>query len=203
MDEFSKDEASHPPSAPEHAILIQSPMTQRRRRHKFLIRRLSVLFALSLGTFTFTTWNLVRMETPTELAGEPSSPAGIVRSQLDAIARGDLRAAYDLFSQKYRAEVPFSTFHQLIAEHPSMFRAESIEFDSRDASSGRSVLDVHILARDGEHYLARYSLVSLQGRWWIDDVHWSREEKSPGRTTAVTLRQDAGFSFAHRKSSDL
>jgi hypothetical protein len=196
MDDLSKNEpSSPPPSSGERAIVIDSPTVQRRRRRKFLIRRLYVLLSVSLAAFAFTTWNLVRIDMPGGVAGDPASPTSIVRAQLDAIARGDLRAAYGLFSQKYRAEVPFAAFHQLIAEHPSMFRAEKIQFDSHEASSARAVLDMHILARDGEHYVARYTLVSLEGRWWIDDVHWSREEDSHERTTALLLPHKLSDAF--------
>lgn len=191
MDDLSKNEPSQPPSSSgEHAIVVHSASAKPSQRQKFLIRRLYVLLGVSLAGFTFTTWNLVRMEMPAGAAGDPAGPTGIVRSQLDAIARGDLRSAYDLFSQKYRAEVPFTAFHQLVAEHPSMFRAETIQFDSRESSSAHAVLDTHILARDGERYLARYTLISLQGRWWIDDVRWSREENSHERTTALRLPQN-------------
>ncbi len=134
--------------------------------------------------FALTVWILVRMDLPAGSAGEELAAANVVRTQLDAVNRGDLREAYGLFSQRYRDQVPFEAFHELVATHLPMFRLRKVDFESREESHVRAVLDTHILSTNGERYLARYTVIRIEGHWWIDDIRWGPEPQPPSRTTA-------------------
>jgi hypothetical protein len=154
------------------------------RARSALLRKMFLLLVATAAAFALTTWMLVRMRMPGGTGAQDFEPAGVVRAQLDALNRGQLREAYNLFSAHYREQVPFEAFHDLIASHWRIFRAQKIQVERREETRVRAVLDTHILAADGERYLARYTLIETEGRWWIDDLHWGYE--SP------THRQFAG-----------
>jgi uncharacterized protein DUF4864 len=180
------------PESPEPAdILLRRAQQDRARFRRTIVRRLAVLLATAITAFVLTIWLLVRHEPPGGVAEENSAAAGVVRAQLDALGHGELRAAYDLFSDNYRKQVPFDAFHELVATHWSMFRAREIKVESREASRVRAVFDTHILSSDGERYLARYTVVEVEGRWWIDDVRWGLEPESRHRLTAQLQRTAA------------
>ena len=173
-----------PPELPGSRIItLASASDELERRRKTLVGQLAALLAAALAAFALTTWILVRMDTSWGQAKD-ASPANIVRAQLEALDRGELREAYDLFSQQYRNRVPFRAFHELVAAHPAMFRARHVEFGRREESSARAILDTRIVAADGERYLARYTLIAIEGHWWIDDLRWGHEAESRGRLSA-------------------
>jgi hypothetical protein len=177
-----------PPSgAPEQvyrAILLDPADAARVRARKIIVWRLCVLLSAAVIAFALTVWFLVRMDLPAGSAGEELAAANVVRTQLDALNRGDLREAYDLFSQRYRDQVPFEAFHDLVATHLPMFRARKVDFESHEESHARAVLDTHILSTNGERYFARYTVIRIEGHWWIDDIRWGPEPQPPSRTTA-------------------
>ncbi len=186
------DDLNFPPSdspdqsdPPDHRIIsVQAARSEYERRRRTLLRQLGALLAAATAAFALTTWLLVRMDAPMSGQSGDAGPAGVVRAQLTALDRGELREAYDLFSQQYRDRVPFREFHELVAAHPAMFRARKVEVASREESKARAVLDTHIVAADGGRYLARYTLIVIEGHWWIDDLHWAREAEPRGRITA-------------------
>jgi len=168
---------------PVDAVLLRSQEEHKHAR-RVIVRRLVTLLATAVAAFALTIWLLVRHDPLGGAAEENSAAAGVVRAQLDALGRGELRAAYDLFSDHYREQVPFDAFHKLVATHWTMFRAREIKFESREASSVRAVFDTHIVSSDGERYLARFTVVEAEGRWWIDDVRWGFEPVPRHRLTA-------------------
>lgn len=188
MDDDLNSPPANPPGQPEQPgqriLSVQAALSEYERRRKTLLRQLGVLLAAATAAFGLTTWLLVRMDVPIGGQSGGTGPAGVVRAQLTALDHGELREAYDLFSQQYRDRVPFRAFHELVAAHPAMFRARKVEFASREESKARAVLDTHIVAADGERYLARYTLIVIEGHWWIDDLHWSLESEPRGRITA-------------------
>ena len=137
-----------------------------------LRRRLLALLAVGLMAFTLATWTLVRVVSPFEWLAGGSGAARVVRAQLEALSRGELRAAYDLFSPRYREQVPFEVFHELVVSHRRMFRIRELEFSEREQTHSRAVLEAQLVAADGERYRARYTLVRDNGRWWVDDLRW-------------------------------
>ncbi len=175
---------SNLPSPPGSRMTTANAGSERERRRNALLRQLGALLAAAVAAFALTTWALVRMDGFARQAGDDAGPSRVVRAQLTALDRGELREAYDLFSQKYRDRVPFRAFHELVAAHPAMFRARRVEFASREESRARAVLDTHIVAADGERYVARYTLIVVEGHWWIDDLRWGREAELRGRATA-------------------
>jgi hypothetical protein len=144
-------------------------------RRRAMRRRLLVLLCGMCFAFAFTTWLLVRYENPLWLSRLASGPASVVRSQLEALNRGELQVAYDSFSPKYREQVPFEAFHQLVVTHRNMFHTRELRIGRDDESGGRADLETHLVTEGGKRYVARFTLVRLDGRWWIDDLHWGDE----------------------------
>lgn len=146
-----------------------------RRRGAVLGRMRTLLFA-GLAAFVTVVWVLVSVPDATSYLPFGPGPATTVRRHLDALNRGELRVAYELFSPQYRARVDFRLFHALVVEHGEMFRTRQVAFDPQETSASRAVLHTHITSEDGEHYLARFTLVRRDGRWWIDDLRWSLDD---------------------------
>jgi hypothetical protein len=147
---------------------VEEVSRKRRLRHNLLL-----LLSLSLCAFVLTAWILVRVDAPFGMFS--TGPQEIVRAQLLALDRGQLRPAYDMFSARYRQQVSFDVWHELIVTHWRMFHAEVLH-TGEPAQSGPGVtLDIHLRGSDEREYRARFTLIRLAGRWWIDDVHWSEE----------------------------
>jgi len=139
-------------------------------------RRIVVLAAvavlLPLG------WGLVRY------AGlDAGGPRETARAALESLGRGDWRAAYELFSARYRRQVPFESWRSSILMHRRMFRARELRIENDAQSGSRAVLEAHVVAESGERYLARFALIRIEGRWWVDGLRWSREPGGRALTT--------------------
>ena len=155
---------------------------------QFLPRRLVLLFASSFAAFSLTTWFLARM---INAPGEPQvagTAEGVVREQLDALAQGETRVAYAMFSPRYRNEISFEAFDTIVREHGSMFRASSIRKESERGSLARAEIIMRLDVASGDRFIARYALISIEGRWWIDEMHWRLDMPPAGR--AVTRNLD-------------
>ncbi len=148
---------------------------RREASRRNLLRRLLALLAAGGTAFALTTWTLVRYEDPLGLLGFGSGPTSAVKAQLEAINRGELRGAYEMFSPHYREQVSFEAFEHLVATHRRMFRTRELNVSSRQETGGRAVLETHLVAESGERYRARFTLVRADGRWWIDDLRWGSE----------------------------
>src|SRR5262245_4436255 len=105
-----------PPASPENEFaqrLLEIQASAEREepgndpRSRFR-RRMAWLLSLSLAAFILTIWILVRVQPPASLFSD--GPLDVVRAQLDAVDHGDLRASYNLFSERYRAEVSFDAW---------------------------------------------------------------------------------------------
>lgn len=142
------------------------------RRRSFR-NTLFLLLSLTLAAFTLTAWILVRVDSPFGIFS--SGPQEIVRAQLLALDRGELRPAYDMFSSRYRGQVSFEVWHELIVTHWRMFHAEVLRSEEPSKSGPGVSLEVYLRGADDRDYRARFLLIRTQGRWWIDDVHWSLE----------------------------
>ena len=160
------------PSGDPQAPGAGSPREVLRRQ---LLRRLLALLTASAVAFTLTTFLLVRYEKVLGLLGGAPGPARVVRAHLEALDRGELRAAYDQFSEHYREKVSFDAYHALVVTHRRMFHLREFHFSRNEQAGERAALDASIVAADGEHYVARFTLVRAGGRWWIDDLRWSAE----------------------------
>jgi hypothetical protein len=176
-----------PPDPPE-------PHSAVARWQRRMVRRLTALLFTGTVAFTLTTWLLVRGEpqTPAQAPVPPavapldiSGPAQTARTQLEALNKGDIRAAYDLFSAHYKQGVSFEAFRQLVSTHREMFRTREEEMESHEESRDRILLNLHLTAEDGESYLAHYTLTRIQGRWWVDDLHWTIDDDSGDDMTSA------------------
>jgi len=160
-----------------------------------LLRRLRAVFLAGGLSFALTTWLLVRIENPggrleparparlpDGQAGESGSePASVARAHLEALNRGELRTAYGFFSAKYRQQISFEAFHELVVTHPEMLRAREVWSTPREISGDHAVLESHLRSPDGACYLARFVMVRAAGRWWIDGLRWIREAQKGDR----------------------
>jgi hypothetical protein len=104
-----------------------------------------------------------------------TGPQEIVRAQLLALDRGQLRPAYDMFSARYRDQVSFDVWHELIVTHWRMFHGEVVRTGELAQTGPGATLEIHLRGTDEKEYRARFTLIRLAGRWWIDDVHWAEE----------------------------
>jgi hypothetical protein len=165
----------HPPGQNPYGYLpapLYDPAPEARRRQR-LLRRLKLLLVAGLAAFTLATFLLVRFESALTLA--VAGPAAVVRAHLDALNRNDVQGAWNLFSAGYREQIPYENYEELIAQHPDVFRTRSLEFRQQLQSSQRAVLVARLLAADGTNYVARFTLVRAEGRWWIDEMRWTRD----------------------------
>jgi hypothetical protein len=155
------------------ALQPAAPSVEEVSRKRSLRHHLLLLFSLTLAAFVLTAWILVRVDSPFSIFS--TGPQEIVRAQLRALDRGQLRPAYDMFSARYREQVSFDVWHKLIVTHWRMFHAEVLRA-GEPAQTGPVVsLDIHLRGSDEKEYRARFTLIRLAGRWWIDDVHWTEE----------------------------
>ncbi len=153
-----------------------------------MLRRLAALLCTGTLAFTLTTWILVQRErrvpvgmtvshgagvdTGEEGSAAASEPAKTARAQLDALNRGDIRTAYEMFSPHFRETASFDAFKALVKAHRSMFRTEEEELDSKSISPDRVRIDLHVQSEDDEHYIAHFTMARLNGRWFVDDLRW-------------------------------
>jgi hypothetical protein len=153
-------------------VLSRSAVSQEdpaSRRHKFR-HNLFLLLSLTLAAFTLTSYILVRVDSPFGIFS--SGPQEIVRAQLRALDRGDLRPAFEMFSPRYRGQVSFDVWHQLVVTHWRMFHAEVLRSGAPAQTGPGVTLEMFLHGADDKDYRARFTLIHADGRWWIDDVHW-------------------------------
>jgi hypothetical protein len=134
---------------------------------------LFLLLSLALVAFTLTSWVLVRVDAPFGIFS--TGPQEIVRAQLRALDRGELRPAYNMFSARYRGQVSFDTWHELFITHWRMFHADVVRSETPSTSGPGVTLEIYLHGADDRDYRARFTLIRTDGRWWIDDVHWTEE----------------------------
>jgi Domain of unknown function (DUF4864) len=134
-------------------------------------KNLYLLLSLALAAFVLTSWILVRVDAP--FGAFTNGPQEIVRAQLRALDRGQLRPAYDLFSARYRQQVSFDAWHELVVTHWRMFHADVVRAGTPAQSGPRVNLEIYLRGEDEKDYRARFTLIRTDGRWWIDDVHWA------------------------------
>ena len=142
-------------------------------RKRSFRKNLFLLLGLTLSAFILASWILVRVDAPFGFFS--SGPQEIVRAQLRALDRGELRPAYDMFSPRYRQQVSFDTWHQLFVTHWRMFHADVVRAETTPQSGAGVTLEIYLHGADDKDYRARFTLIQSDGRWWIDDVHWTQE----------------------------
>jgi hypothetical protein len=146
-------------------------LAEQERRAR-LLRRLRALLGLGLAAFTLAAWSLARTDDFAAWLPFGPGPSRTVRQHLEALNRGELRTAYGFFSPQYQRKVSFDVFHQLVVTHRAMFRTRQVSLYDRERDAEHAVLESRLLSADGERYVARFTLVRREGRWWIDDIRW-------------------------------
>jgi hypothetical protein len=163
-----------PPAELTASIVRQhEPAEEVALRRRSFRNNLFLLLSLALAAFILTAWILVRVDAPFGLFA--SGPQEIVRAQLRALDRGELRPAYDMFSARYREQVSFDTWHELFVKHWRMFHASVVRAETPAQIGPRVTLEIYLHGADDRNYRARFTLIRTDGRWWIDDVHWTQE----------------------------
>jgi hypothetical protein len=162
----------HYEPAPDPGAAIAAYKVAESRRRSFR-HNLFLLLSLALAAFILTAWILVRVDAPFGVFS--TGPQEIVRAQLRALDRGELRPAYDMFSPRYRGQVSFDTWHELFVKHWRMFHADIVRAETPAFDGPGVTLEIYLHGADDKDYRARFTLVHTDGRWWIDDVHWTQE----------------------------
>jgi hypothetical protein len=152
------------------AVAAYEDAASRRRSFR---NNLFLLLSLALAAFILTAWILVRVDAPFGIFS--TGPQEIVRAQLRALDRGELRPAYDMFSPRYRGQVSFDTWHELFLKHWRMFHADVVRAETPAIDGPGVTLEIYLHGADDKDYRARFTLIHTGGRWWIDDVHWTQE----------------------------
>lgn len=147
---------------------VEDASRKRNLRHNLLL-----LLSLTLAAFALSAWILVRVNSP--FGSNSSGPQELVRAQLRAVDHGQFRPAYDMFSERYRQQVSFDVWHELIVTHWRMFHGEVLRSGALAQTGLGVTLEIHLRGSDERQYRARFTLIRHSGRWWIDDVHWAEE----------------------------
>lgn len=157
------------------AILTAYGFAEEAPRQRTFRRNLLRLLAGGLTAFVLTAWVLVRVQPPFGFFSD--GPRDVVRAQLRALGLGEYRAAYGMFSAHYRAEIPFDAWHQLVMTHWRMFHSQVVSAGETSQSGAKASLEIHLRAADEKGYRARFTLIRLDGHWWIDDMRWAEESE--------------------------
>ena len=152
------------------------------RRRSFR-HNLFLLLSLSLAAFILTSWILVRVDSPFGIFS--TGPQEIVRAQLRALDRGELRPAYDMFSPRYRGQVSFDTWHELFVRHWRMFHADVVRAETPAYSGPGVTLEIYLRGADDKDYRARFTLIRTEA---AGGSTMSTGRKS--RTSAIFLAPD-------------
>jgi hypothetical protein len=161
----------HGPAGDARAAVGENEEAASRRRD--FRHNLFLLLSFALAAFILTAWILVRVDSPFGIFS--TGPQEIVRAQLRALDRGELRPAYDMFSARYRRQVSFDSWHELFVTHWRMFHADVMRSETPSISGPGVTLEIYLHGADDRDYRARFTLIRTDGRWWIDDVHWTQE----------------------------
>jgi hypothetical protein len=140
-----------------------------------LMRRLGCLLAVGFASFALVSWMLVRSTGVLKFGATDSDPILVVKTELISLARGDMQDAYAQLSERYRKEVPFANYNALVVSHRRMFLTKQYRVTRHEVHNGQLQIEAQLVTATGQHYLARFALVEVAGRWWIDDLHWREE----------------------------
>jgi hypothetical protein len=143
-------------------------------RQRFL-RRLAWVLVAGLASFALVSWMLVRSTRIIGFGARDSEPIAVVKLELGSLARGDMKDAYAQLSERYRKAVPFADYNTLVTSHRRIFLTREYRVTRDEVRDGQLQIDAQIVSVNGRHYLARFTLVEVAGRWWIDDLHWRAE----------------------------
>lgn len=172
---FLHAESSQQEFAPQEMIpaeASEAPETFIASDRQRFLRRLGWLLVAGFVSFALVSWMLVRSTRMLGFGSRDADPIAVVKLELGSLARGDMKDAYDQLSERYRKEVPFVKYNALVVSHRRMFLTREYRVTRHEVRNGQMQIDAQLVSVNGKHYLARFILVELAGRWWIDDLHW-------------------------------
>jgi len=140
-------------------------------RSRFL-RRMGWLLVAGCASFALVSWLFVRSTRLLNFGSRDGDPIAVVKLELGSLARGDMKDAYAQLSERYRKQVSFANYNSLVVAHRRMFLTREYRVTRDEVRDGQTHIDAQLVSVNGKHYLARFILVELGGRWWIDDLHW-------------------------------
>jgi hypothetical protein len=143
-------------------------------KRRFL-RRMGWLLVVGFASFALVSWMLVRSTRMMGFGARDSEPIAVVKLELGSLARGDMKDAYAQLSERYRKQVPFANYNALVVSHRRMFLTREYRVTRHEVHDGQMQIDAQLVSVNGRHYLARFTLIEIGGRWWIDDLHWRTE----------------------------
>lgn len=138
-------------------------------------RRVRWLLIAGIISFAVVSWMLLRSTSLGGFGTRSGDPISVVRTELGSLANGDLQSAYAQLSERYRKTVSFEDYHALIAGHRRMFRTKQFRVTRRDEYKGQTFIEAQLTSESGQRFVARFTMIQMAGRWWIDDLHWDAE----------------------------
>jgi hypothetical protein len=117
-------------------------------------------------------------------------PVETARAQLEEIRQGQLDAAYERFSEAYRARVSRSEFESFVSRHPALKDNQDSTFYQRSVENDEARLSGVLTSSADETESVRFELRKEDGAWVIsrlevadDDGQGSAESRAPGAAT--------------------
>ncbi len=195
MQEQSDNPASPSPGRPEAAAPIFTAPREASRKNIFH-RRVTALFASTFAAFSLTTWLLTR----TNFSGDAAHDVEHARRRSAAATRraGAERAANCLraFFAAVSRRSSFAAFERMVSTHGGMFRATRLPIEDIAKSIPATKCACALAPADGQHYMAHYSTVLIEGRWWIDAMRWRGDEAPPERVFTRSATRRRNFELA-------
>src|SRR5207302_7066232 len=149
-----------------------APPQPREVAQRSLLSRLLALLVAGGTAFTLTTWVLVRYDNPLGILRPAPGPAKVVQAHLEALSRGEVRTAYEMFSRQYREKVSFEAYQELVVRHRRMFSLREFEFSREEESGVNASTETRIVGMDGARYGTHLTLARAEDRWRLDGLHW-------------------------------
>jgi hypothetical protein len=138
-----------------------------------------VQWVLVVAVVSFAvSWVLIRGSMVRITGARANDPLNIVRVELGSLASGDIKSGYAQLSERYRKQVSFEDYYALVTSHRRMFLTRNFRVTRREQNHGQVFIETELTSRSGRQFLAQFTLVESQGRWWIDDLHWGRPADS-------------------------
>lgn len=159
--------------AEESYIEVQSERESAARQRAWL-RRMLFLLVFSCVVFGLLALWFSHLSNSVSLQKADSEATKVVREHFAALERGDYRAAYEQFSPRYRRQIPFPMFVQMVVGHWQMLQGQATVFP-QSATPNRVIVHVEFAGTRDVSLTAEFTLVRDNGRWWIDNVDWERK----------------------------
>lgn len=146
------------------------------------LRGMIALLGISCLAFAVVVLWLSRLPSPASLQNADFQAEQVVRAHFAALDRGDYRAAYSLFSERLRHQMPFNQFHEIMEDHLQMLQGRVIVYPAR-TTAGRVVMDISFRGVRSMDLTAEFTLVHMNGHWLIDNMRWNMERTRPQHLT--------------------